>query len=169
MQYKNVHFIGIGGSSMNGLAQILLKNGYTVSGSDNKASAITENLQAMGIKIYIPNAGENIQPHHEMIIFTAAIRPDNPEFIEAKKHGIPMMERSELLGNITRAYENAVCIAGSHGKTTTTALLAGVAVEAGLDPTVHIGASVKNDMNNRMVQPRILYWKPVNIRTPFCN
>jgi UDP-N-acetylmuramate--alanine ligase len=147
---KKVHFIGIGGSSMNGLAQILQKNGYEVSGSDNKASGTVEHLQSLSMKIYIPNAKENIQSDFDLIIFTAAILSDNPEYVEAVKRGIPMMERSVLLGVITRGYNRAVCVAGSHGKTSTTALLAGVTVGAGLDPTVHIGAVVSNGMNNRI-------------------
>ncbi|MCL2500511.1 MAG: UDP-N-acetylmuramate--L-alanine ligase [Defluviitaleaceae bacterium] len=150
MRYKNVHFIGIGGSSMNGLAKILKQNGCRVSGSDNKASEITKHLQEMGIEVYIPNTGENIRSEHDLIVYTAAIRPDNPEFAAARERGIPMMERSVLLGEITRGYERTICVAGSHGKTTTTALLAGVTVNAGLDPTVHIGANVNSGINNRI-------------------
>jgi UDP-N-acetylmuramate--alanine ligase len=147
---KKIHFIGIGGSSMSGLAEILLQDGYQISGSDNKAGDVTERLQAKGIKIYIPNAGENIQPDHDLIVYTAAIRPDNPEFIAAKERGIPMMVRAALLEVIMRGYTQTVCIAGSHGKTTTTALLTGIAIEAGLDPTLNMGGIMEGGSNFRI-------------------
>jgi UDP-N-acetylmuramate--alanine ligase len=147
---KYIHFIGIGGSSMSGLAEILLKDGYIISGSDNKNSEATARLARLGINIYIPNAGENIQASHDLIVYTAAIRPDNSEFIASKESGKQMLERSHLLKAITKGYQQAVCIAGSHGKTTTTALIAGVAVAGGLDPTVHLGGFLHNGLNNRV-------------------
>ncbi|MCL2189559.1 MAG: UDP-N-acetylmuramate--L-alanine ligase [Defluviitaleaceae bacterium] len=147
---KKVHFIGIGGISMCGLAKILQGDGYEVSGSDRSLSAATERLQAMGIKIYTPNAAENIQPDHDLVVYTAAINPDNPEYAAAKEKNIPMMGRAELLAAITKGYARTVCVAGSHGKTTTTALLGGVALAGGLDPTVHIGGYLSGELNNRV-------------------
>ncbi|MCL2203377.1 MAG: UDP-N-acetylmuramate--L-alanine ligase [Defluviitaleaceae bacterium] len=147
---ENIHFIGIGGSSMSGLAEILSQDGYRVSGSDNKASAVTDRLKKLGMDVKIPNAGENIQEAYDLVVYTAAIRPDNPEYIATRKWGIPMMVRAELLEAILRGYSRVVCVAGSHGKTTTTALLTGVAVEGGLDPTMNMGGVMGNGANFRV-------------------
>ncbi|MCL2364571.1 MAG: UDP-N-acetylmuramate--L-alanine ligase [Defluviitaleaceae bacterium] len=146
---KNVHFIGIGGISMSGLAEITLRHGYRVSGSDNSDTAVAHLRQA-GIEVMIPNAADNIKDDHDLVVYTAAIKPDNPEYMRAQALGIPMMERPLLLKAITRAYERTLCVAGSHGKTTTSALLASVVLEAGLDPTVHIGGRSIGDINNRI-------------------
>jgi len=145
-----VHFIGVGGISMNGLAQILARDGYVVSGSDKQASEVTRILQKAGIDIKVPNAADNISPEYDLIVFTDAIQPDNPEYARAVELGLPMMGRASLLKIITQGYERTVCVAGSHGKTTTTALLASVAQAAGLDPTVHVGGHVAGALNNRV-------------------
>ena len=147
---KNVHFIGIGGVSMSGLAEILKNDGYQVSGSDNQQTATTIRLQAAGIEVKTPNAAENIRKEHDLVVYTAAVKPDNPEFAAAREMDIPMMDRAALLAEITKGFPQLVCIAGSHGKTTTTGLFSSVAIEAGLDPTISIGGFMSGGANYRV-------------------
>ena len=135
----HVYFSGIGGISMSGLAQILRSKGFTVSGSDRAASSITDALAADGIKVIIGQKKENITPDIDLVIFTAAIHPDNPEYIAVMENGIPHIGRSVLLGQIMRAYKNPVAISGTHGKTTTTSMISEIMMEAGTDPTLSIG------------------------------
>ena len=137
-QGKQVHMIGIGGSSMSGLAEMLLKEGYTVTGSDNANSHAVERLRNMGIQVSVGHKAENVHGA-KLLIFSAAISPENPERQEAKRLGIPEMERSTLLGQLMRGHKNAVCVCGAHGKTTTSSMIAESLLECGLDPTVHIG------------------------------
>lgn len=134
----SVHFIGIGGISMSGLAEILLEAGFRISGSDMKQSALTDKLKANGAEIFIGQSADNIH-NPELVVYTAAIHPDNPEFAEAVRRGIPMLSRAELLGEIMTNYEEAVNIAGTHGKTTTTSMLTEILIQAQKDPTVSVG------------------------------
>ena len=136
---KHVHFIGIGGISMSGLAEILLGKGFRISGSDNNASALTERLEKAGAVIMIGQSADHISPDTDLVVYTAAIHPDNPEFIAAKKQGIPMLSRAQLLGQIMQNYDLPINIAGTHGKTTTTSMCTHVLMRAGLDPTVTLG------------------------------
>ena len=137
-QGKRVHMIGIGGSSMSGLAQMLLEKGYKVSGSDNVRSHTVEKLEAMGIPVVVGHREENVHGS-DVVVYSAAILPDNPERMELKRLMIPNMERAELLGQLMEGYPVAVGISGTHGKTTTTAMLSQILMEVGLDPTIHIG------------------------------
>ena len=137
-QGKHVHMIGIGGSSMSGLAEMLLKEGYQVTGSDNANSHAVERLRNMGITVHVGHDAKNIEGA-ALLIYSAAISPDNPERAAAKEKGIPEMERSTLLGQLMRGHKNAVCVCGAHGKTTTSSMIAETLLECGLDPTVHIG------------------------------
>lgn len=134
----HIHFIGIGGISMSGLAQIMLKNGYKVTGSDRAKSDITNKLEAMGAKIYFGHKKENISGA-ELIVHTAAVHEDNPEIIASKEKNIPLLTRAEFLGLIMKTYKHAAGIAGTHGKTTTTSMLAHALISSGLDPTVSVG------------------------------
>ena len=134
-----LHFIGIGGISMSGLAEVLLGAGFRVSGSDSSASPLTESLKAKGAEIIIGQSADNISPEMDCIVYTAAIRPDNPEFAAAASSGVPMLTRAELLGEIMRNYEVPIAVAGTHGKTTTTSMCAHVLMEGGLDPTISVG------------------------------
>lgn len=134
-----VHFIGIGGISMSGLAEILLKEGFPVSGSDGRASSLTEHLRKLGADITIGQDASNIPENCELIVYTAAIHPDNPEFSAAKSRGIPMLSRAELLGQIMRNYETSIAVAGTHGKTTTTSMISSVLLAADTDPTISVG------------------------------
>ena len=134
-----VHFIGIGGISMSGLAEILLKDGFAVSGSDMHESEFTEHLQSLGAGIFIGQRAENISWGPDCAVYTAAIHPDNPEFRACQEAGIPLLSRAELLGQLMRRYRHAVAVSGTHGKTTTTGMLSHIFLEAKLDPTISIG------------------------------
>ena len=135
----HVYFSGIGGISMSGLAQILRSRGFRVSGSDRAASSITDELAADGIRVIIGQQKENITPDIDLVVFTAAIRPDNPEYIAVMENGIPHITRSVLLGQIMRGYKDPVAISGTHGKTTTTSMISEIMMAAGTDPTLSIG------------------------------
>jgi len=135
----HIHFIGIGGISMSGLAEILLKENFTISGSDNQASKLTEHLAGLGAKIHIGQQASNISPDCDLVVYTAAIHPDNPEFAAAKEAGIPMLSRAELLGQIMANYETAIAVSGTHGKTTTTSMISSILLAAGTDPTISVG------------------------------
>ena len=119
----HVHFIGIGGISMSGLAEILLEEGFTISGSDAKQSALTDSLAQKGATIYIGQKASNLSIRPALVVYTAAIREDNEEFKAAVDAGIPMLSRAELLGQIMDNYEKSIAVAGTHGKTTTTSMI----------------------------------------------
>lgn len=138
---KNVHFIGIGGCSMSGLAQILAINGLNVTGSDIKESAFTAQLQKQGIKVYIGHDEKHVH-NADLVVYSAAIKHYNPEFAYAAAHNIPMMERSKLLGDISARYSKVACVAGCHGKTTITSMLALIMEDTTQDATVHVGGMV---------------------------
>lgn len=139
----HIHFIGIGGISMSGLAEILLDRGFTISGSDRAPSAITKHLEAKGVHIAYGQCADNITDDIHAVVYTAAIHPDNPEFAEAVKKGIPMLDRAELLGQIMSHYKNSVAVAGTHGKTTTTSMLSHIFLQAKTDPTISVGGILK--------------------------
>lgn len=135
----HIHFIGIGGISMSGLAHILLDKGFVISGSDRAPSPLTQKLEKMGCRIHYPQAAENIEPGTDLIVYTAAIHPDNPEFKAALASGIPMATRAELLGSMMKQYRYSINVAGTHGKTTTTSMVSEILMAAGADPTLSIG------------------------------
>ncbi|MDR2501852.1 MAG: UDP-N-acetylmuramate--L-alanine ligase [Oscillospiraceae bacterium] len=135
------HLIGIGGVSMSPLAQVLTRSGVIVTGSDVKKSAAIDALERDGITVFIGHSRKNVSGA-EFIIRTAAARDDNPEVLEARALGIPVFERADAWGLIMRGYKNAVCIAGSHGKTTTTSMIAQILLTANADPTVMIGGTL---------------------------
>ena len=127
-QVKRVHFIGIGGSGMCPLAEILHNEGYALSGSDNNESDTLSRIRALGIPVYMGQRAENIEGA-EMIVYTAALLPDNPELVAAKASGIPTFERSKLFGAISRMYPNCIAVCGTHGKTTTTSMLSQILIK----------------------------------------
>ena len=135
----HIHFIGIGGISMSGLAEILLKEGFTVSGSDSQSSAITEHLSAEGATIAIGQCADNITKDIDVVCYTAAVHSDNPEYAACVSLQIPMLSRAELLGQIMRNYNRAICISGTHGKTTTTSMLSHILLQADTNPTISVG------------------------------
>ena len=136
-----IHFIGIGGISMSGLAHVALSKGYRVTGSDRAKSDITHRLENEGAVIYEGHDAKNIGDA-ELVVHTAAVKDDNPEMIEAKARGIRLIGRAEFLGALMKEYHHAVGVAGTHGKTTTTSMLAHALIGAGVDPTVSIGGEL---------------------------
>ncbi|MGQ9512215.1 UDP-N-acetylmuramate--L-alanine ligase [Thermodesulfitimonas sp.] len=135
----NVHFIGIGGVGMSGLAALLLLCGHRVTGSDLKASALTEKIQAQGAMVYKEHKAENVGTA-ELVVVSSAIRPENPELLAARERGIPVMRRGELLSAVLQGYRG-IAVAGAHGKTTTTAMVGAVLMAGGLDPTILVGGN----------------------------
>ena len=135
---KHVHLVGIGGVSMRPLGLVLQGMGMIVTGSDMNASVSTDELIAKGIQVSIGHKAENIQGA-DCIIRTAAAHNDNPEIAAARSCGIPLFERAQAWGVIMQAYKNAICIAGTHGKTTATSMMTHILMEANWDPTVMIG------------------------------
>lgn len=140
----HVHFIGIGGISMSGLAEILLSRKFPVSGSDSHASALTDQLAEQGAVIHYPQRTENITDDIDVVVYTAAIHPDNPEFRAAQEKNLPMLTRAQLLGEIMRNYKEAINVSGTHGKTTTTSMITEILLEAHKDPTVSVGGMLKD-------------------------
>lgn len=137
-----IHFIGIGGISMSGFAEYLHNKGFKVSGSDKQKSNITEHLASLGIDVLYGQRAENITPDIDIVVYTAAIAEDNEELIEVKQRNIPMLNRAELIGQLMRNFNDAIAVSGTHGKTTTTAMLSVIFTEAKMDPTVSVGGMV---------------------------
>ena len=135
----HIHFIGIGGISMSGLAEILLDRGFTVTGSDNAPSPLTEHLTAAGARISFPQSADNVTGDIDIVVYTAAIHPDNPEYAACEERGLPMLTRAQLLGQIMSHYEESVAVAGTHGKTTTTGMIGEVLLSNDRKPTISIG------------------------------
>jgi UDP-N-acetylmuramate--alanine ligase len=138
---RQVHFVGIGGIGMSGIAEVLLNMGFRVSGSDLKRSEVTARLEAQGAKIYEGHAAENINGAH-VVVRSTAVREENPEIVEARRRSIPVIPRAEMLAELMRLKPHTVAVAGSHGKTTTTSMVATVLAHAELDPTVVVGGVV---------------------------
>lgn len=138
---KKVHFIGIGGISMSGLAEILLKNGYKISGSDMKDSALVDRLRKKGAEIYIGHSGSNIK-NVDLVVYTAAVHPDNEEYMKAVELNIPMMDRAEFLGKIMLGHKYNIAVSGTHGKTTTTSMVSHIVLEEDVDPTILVGGEL---------------------------
>ncbi len=139
----HIHFIGIGGISMSGLAEILLEKGFTISGSDAKASSLTRLLEEKGALIYYGQKAENINSDLDLVVYTSAIHPDNPEFAAMQEMGIPSLSRAQLLGQMMKNYELPIAISGTHGKTTTTSMVSEILLAADTDPTLSIGGILK--------------------------
>ena len=139
----HIHFIGIGGISMSGLAEILLEEGFTVSGSDSKESVLTKKLVSEGAHIAYGQKAENITDDIDCVVYTAAINRANPELMEAVAKKIPMLTRAELLGQLMKNYDTPIAVSGTHGKTTTTSMISHILLEADLDPTISVGGILK--------------------------
>lgn len=135
----HAYFIGIGGISMSGFAELLHDAGFKVSGSDAKESKITRHLEAAGLNILYGQSSANITDDIDFIVYTAAIHPDNPEYRTAVEKNIPMMERAQMVGQVMANYETAIAVAGTHGKTTTTSMISQIFLDAGMDPTISVG------------------------------
>ena len=143
-QPVHVHFIGIGGISMSGLASILMKEGFRISGSDSRKSDLTQALEAAGARVFYGQQGENLSDRPDLVVYTAAIHPDNPEYRAACDMNIPMLTRAQLLGEIMRNYDMPIAVSGTHGKTTTTSMLSHITMKAGLDPTISVGGMLRS-------------------------
>lgn len=138
---KKVHFIGIGGIGMSGIAEYLAKNNYVVSGSDAYKTDITERLKSFGIKIFEGHSSDYLDSDTELVIYSAAVKEDNPEFVKAIELGIPAIKRAKALGEIVND-KFLIAVSGTHGKTTTTSMIAKILVDNNLDPTVFVGGNL---------------------------
>ena len=152
-----IYFIGIGGSSMSGLAELSKGNGYCVAGSDRAKSAATEKLETLGIKVNIGHDARNITCDLGLVVYTIAISPDNPEYLRAEELGIPTIERGLFLSYIASEFAATLAVCGVHGKTTTTTMLAAVLGAAGLEPSVHVGGVIPGINSNVIVGGNSLF------------
>jgi UDP-N-acetylmuramate--alanine ligase len=148
-QIYKLHFIGIGGIGMSGIAEIFISQGHQISGSDLSLSDVTEHLAALGATIYANHRKENIRDA-DVVVTSSAVKGDNPEVLEAKRLGIPVIPRAEMLAEIMRG-KTGISVAGTHGKTTTTSMTAQILMEAGFDPTVVVGGKVEAIGSNAKV------------------
>ena len=144
----HVHFIGIGGISMSGLAEILLDRGFKISGSDSKESELTKSLITKGANVIYGQSNENITKDIDLVVYTAAIHPENPELIAAKSLDISCITRANLLGQIMQNYKTPIAISGTHGKTTTTSMVSEILLKANTDPTLSIGGILPSIAGN---------------------
>lgn len=149
-----VYFVGIGGISMSGLAVILKRAGFDVSGSDRDRSEVTENLEKEGIKVFYGQKSENVTADIDVAILTAAIRPDNPEYKQIEALNIPKLTRAELLGQLMRNYGTSIAISGTHGKTTTTSMISEILLAEDADPTISVGGMLPSIGGNIRVGGR---------------
>ena len=147
----HIHFIGIGGISMSGLAEILHEEGFTISGSDSKESDLTKTLAAKGIKVIYGQSADNITSGIDLVVYTAAIHESNPEFAAAKAAGIPMLTRAELLGQIMDNYDYSIAVAGTHGKTTTSTMTAHLLHQSHVGCNAFLGGISKNYGTNLLL------------------
>jgi UDP-N-acetylmuramate--alanine ligase len=147
--FQRIHLIGIGGSGMSGIAEVLLSSGYAVSGSDLKATPVTERLRRLGANIFEGHLAENVRGAH-VVVVSSAVHSSNPEVLEAHKLKIPVIPRAEMLAELMRL-KTGIAVAGAHGKTTTTSMAASVLAEAGLDPTFVVGGRVNHAGSNARV------------------
>lgn len=143
---KQIHFVGIGGAGMGGIAEVLLNEGYAVTGSDIAENAVTERLSALGAKIFIGHVADNVQ-NASVVVVSSAIKPDNVEVVAAHDNRIPVIQRAQMLAELMR-FRHGIAIAGTHGKTTTTAMISMIYTQAGLDPTFVNGGLVKSAGTN---------------------
>lgn len=146
-KYKHIHMIGIAGVSMSGIAEILVNWGFTVSGSNNTDAEVLDSLRKSGIKIYIGHKAENITGA-DCVVYTAAISKDNEELLKAQSLGIPTIERADFLGDLTKSFKDTICISGTHGKTTTTSMVSLCFLEGLKDPSIQVGAHLKQINGN---------------------
>ena len=152
---ERIHFIGVGGSGMSGIAEVLSNLGYRVSGSDQSSSRVTERLRAVGVAVLGPHAAANVDGA-DVVVYSSAIAADNVELVAARAQRIAVVPRAEMLAELMR-FRRGIAIAGTHGKTTTTSLVAAVLAEAGLDPTFVVGGLVKSiNANARLGAGRYL-------------
>lgn len=143
---KGIHFIGIGGAGMCGIAEVLLNQGYLISGSDIQSTPVTDRLESLGVRVHIGHKASHIKKA-DVIVTSSAINADNPELLAAQQARIPVVRRAEMLGELMR-YRHGIAVAGTHGKTTTTSLIASIFRQASLDPTFIIGGLLNSAESN---------------------
>lgn len=141
-EFNHIYFIGIGGISMSALAEIMIDEGVKVSGSDRNSSHITDRLKSLGAKLYIGHKKEHISEDIDLVVYTSAISRDNPELLRAQELGINIVDRAEFLGLLMKKYNNSICVSGTHGKTTTTGMLASILIETDMAPTIFLGGEM---------------------------
>jgi UDP-N-acetylmuramate--alanine ligase len=139
---KKLHFVGIGGIGMSGIAEILIDQGFAITGSDKSESDNTERLRSVGAKVYVGHDKKNLEDDVDVLVYSSAVMPENPELIEAQKRKIPVIRRAEMLAEVMRL-KYGIGIAGTHGKTTTTSMASLVLMEGGIDPTVIVGGRLR--------------------------
>lgn len=149
-QYKRIHLIGIGGTSMSGIAEILKNWGFFVTGSDTHASDVTKKLSDTGIKVVIGHEPQMVEKAN-LVVYSAAIKDTDPELVRARELGIKTVERKVILGEITRGFRNTICISGTHGKSTTTSMVSMCFLEGKKDPTIQVGAELEQIGGNYRV------------------
>lgn len=147
----HIYFIGIGGISMSGLAEILLTEGFKVSGSDSKKSDLTITLESKGATVFYGQRASNLADDIDLVVYTSAIHPDNPEFVRMQEMSLPYLTRAQLLGQIMKNYQLPIAISGTHGKTTTTSMVSEVLLRQNTDPTLSIGGILKSIHGNYRV------------------
>ena len=143
---RSIHFVGIGGAGMCGIAEVLLNHGYQITGSDIRTSQVTQRLESLGARVFIGHTAANIKQANVVVVSTA-VKQDNPELVAARDSRIPIVPRAEMLGELMR-YRHGIAVAGTHGKTTTTSLIASILAEGGLDPTFVIGGLLNSAGTN---------------------
>ncbi|HEY3348027.1 MAG TPA: Mur ligase domain-containing protein, partial [Nitrospirota bacterium] len=141
-KFQRIHFVGIGGVGMSGIAEVLINLGYKVSGSDMRESDTTKRLESLGARVCIGHSADNVNDSH-VVVISSAVKSDNPEVIEAKGRQIPIIPRAEMLAELMRM-KYGVAVAGAHGKTTTTSMLATILAKGNLDPTIVIGGKLNS-------------------------
>ncbi len=150
-EHKNIYMVGIGGISMSGLAHILVSWGFKVSGSNNESSKVVEELIESDINVHVGHNYDNINESYDLVVYTAAVKEDNPELIHAKELNIPIMERGLFLGELTKLFGDTIGVAGTHGKTTTTSMVSECFLAENTDPTIQVGSILKSINGNYRV------------------
>src|SRR3989339_524232 len=146
-KHQNVHFIGIGGIGVSAIARMMILEGKNVSGSDTKDSGITDELSLLGATIFMGQSKDNIKENVDLVVYTVAVLGDNPEFISAKERGIKCLSYPEVLGLISKN-KKTITVSGTHGKTTTTAMIARIFIDSGKEPTVVVGSKLLEGSDN---------------------
>lgn len=141
-KFEHIYFIGIGGISMSALAEVMISEGVKISGSDRSSSHIIKKLKSLGANIYINHESKNITEDIDLVVYTSAISSDNPELLKAQEINLNIMDRAEFLGLIMKNYNHAVCVSGTHGKTTTTGMLSSILIETEMKPTIFLGGEM---------------------------
>ncbi|HXW85413.1 MAG TPA: Mur ligase domain-containing protein, partial [Candidatus Binataceae bacterium] len=145
---RRLHFVGIGGAGMSGIAELSLRLGFAVSGCDLKPTPVLDRLRSLGAEIEVGHHPTHLRNDLDALVISSAIRSSNPELVRARELKIPVVARAEMLGELLRMAKVGVAVAGTHGKTTTTALVALILEQAGLDPTVAVGGNLRNSGTN---------------------